>query len=76
MIARRNHAAAFRLRLSPRYAQSLHRSYQGELDFNTAWKSASDAEKSLSRGAGPSRGLAEVERVLSKLIHAQLCASG
>ena len=41
LIARRNPAAAFPLRLSPRYAQSLHRSYQGEWDFNTAWKSVS-----------------------------------
>ena len=41
IIAWRNPAAAFPLRLSPRYAQSLHRSYQGEWDFNTAWKSVS-----------------------------------
>lgn len=41
MIARRNPAAALPLRLSPRYARSLHRSYQGEWDFNTAWKSVS-----------------------------------
>ena len=41
MIVRRNPAAAFPLRLSSRYAQSLHRSYQGEWDFNTAWKSVS-----------------------------------
>ena len=41
MIAWRNPAAAFPLRLSPRYAKSLHRSYQGEWDFNTAWKSVS-----------------------------------
>ena len=34
-------AAAFPLRLSPRYAQSLHRSCQGEWDFDTAWKSVS-----------------------------------
>ena len=39
IIARCNPAAAFPLRLSPRYARSLHRSYQGEWDFNTAWKS-------------------------------------
>jgi alpha-beta hydrolase superfamily lysophospholipase len=41
MIVRRNPAAAFPWRLSPRYAQSLHRSYQGEWDFDTAWKSVS-----------------------------------
>jgi alpha-beta hydrolase superfamily lysophospholipase len=41
MMARRNPAAAFPLRLSPRYARSLHRSYQGEWEFNTAWKSVS-----------------------------------
>jgi len=41
MMARRNPAAAFPVRLSPRYAQSLHRSYRGEWDFNTAWKSVS-----------------------------------
>ncbi len=41
IIALRNPTAAFPLRLSPRYAQSLHRSYQGEWDFNTAWKSVS-----------------------------------
>ena len=40
-IARRNPAAAFPFRLSSRYSQSLHRSYQGEWDFNTAWKSVS-----------------------------------
>ena len=39
MIVRRNPAAAFPLRLSPRYSQSLHRSYEGEWDFDTAWKS-------------------------------------
>ena len=39
MIARRNPAAAFPLRLSSPYSRSLHRSYQGEWDFNTAWKS-------------------------------------
>ena len=39
IIARRNPAAAFPLRVPPRYARSLHRSYQGEWDFNTAWKS-------------------------------------
>jgi alpha-beta hydrolase superfamily lysophospholipase len=39
MIALGNPAAAFPLRLSPRYAQSLHRSYQGEWSFDTAWKS-------------------------------------
>lgn len=38
-IARRNPAATWPLRGSPRYARSLHRSYQGEWDFNTAWKS-------------------------------------
>lgn len=41
VIARRNPAAAFPLRLSPRYAQSLHRSYLGEWNFNTGWKSVS-----------------------------------
>jgi alpha-beta hydrolase superfamily lysophospholipase len=41
IISQHNPAAAFPLRLSPRYAQSLHRSYQGEWDFNTAWKSVS-----------------------------------
>jgi alpha-beta hydrolase superfamily lysophospholipase len=41
MMVRRDPAAAFPLRLSPRYARSLHRSYQGEWDFNTAWKSVS-----------------------------------
>jgi alpha-beta hydrolase superfamily lysophospholipase len=41
MAARRNPAAAFPLRLSSRYGRSLHRSYQGEWDFNTAWKSVS-----------------------------------
>ena len=39
IIARRNPAVTLPLRLSPRYARSLHRSYQGEWDFNTAWKS-------------------------------------
>ena len=41
LLIRRNPAAAFPLRLSPRYAQSLHCSYQGEWSFNTAWKSVS-----------------------------------
>ena len=41
LIARHHPAAAFPLRLSPRYAQSLHRSYRGEWNFNTAWKSVS-----------------------------------
>jgi alpha-beta hydrolase superfamily lysophospholipase len=41
ILVRRNPAAALPVRLSPRYAQSLHRSYQGEWDFNTAWKSVS-----------------------------------
>ena len=39
VLVRRNPAAAFPLRLSPRYARSLHRCYEGEWDFNTAWKS-------------------------------------
>jgi alpha-beta hydrolase superfamily lysophospholipase len=44
MMARRNPAAAFPVRLSPRYSRSLHRSYQGEWDFNTAWKSVSGTQ--------------------------------
>ena len=48
MIARRNPAAAFPLRLSPRYAQSLHRSYQGEWDFDTAWKSVSGTQPRMA----------------------------
>jgi alpha-beta hydrolase superfamily lysophospholipase len=41
IIARRDPAVAFPPRLSPRYSQSLHRSYHGEWDFNPAWKSVS-----------------------------------
>jgi alpha-beta hydrolase superfamily lysophospholipase len=44
VIVRRNPGAVFPVRLSPRYAQSLHRSYQGEWDFNTAWKSVSGTQ--------------------------------
>jgi alpha-beta hydrolase superfamily lysophospholipase len=41
VIARRYPAMAFPLRLSPRYAQTLHHAYHGEWDFNTDWKSVS-----------------------------------
>ncbi|MGH3259311.1 MAG: alpha/beta hydrolase [Streptosporangiaceae bacterium] len=51
-IVRRNPAAAFPWRLSPRYAQSLHRSYQGEWDFNTAWKSLSGTRLRMAWLAG------------------------
>ena len=48
MIARRNPAAAFPFRLSPRYGQSLHRAYQGEWDFNTDWKSVSGTQPRMA----------------------------
>jgi alpha-beta hydrolase superfamily lysophospholipase len=48
MVARRNAAAAFPLRLSARYSRSLHRSYQGEWDFNTAWKSVSGTQPRMA----------------------------
>ena len=48
MMARRNPAAAFPFRLSSRYGQSLHRSYQGEWDFNTDWKSVSGTQPRMA----------------------------
>lgn len=41
LIARRNAAMVFPLQFSPHYTRSLHRSYHGEWDFNTNWKSIS-----------------------------------
>jgi alpha-beta hydrolase superfamily lysophospholipase len=58
IIARRNPAAAFPLRVPPHYARSLHRSYQGEWDFNTAWKSL-DFRFLGGKGCGVFPGQAE-----------------
>jgi len=64
MIARRDPAAAFPLRLSPRYAQSLHRSYRGEWDFNTAWKSVSGTRLRMAWLASIHAGQRRVRRGL------------
>jgi len=64
MIARRNRAAAFPLRLSSRYSQSLHRSYQGEWDFNTAWKSVSGTRLRMAWLASVHEGQRRVRKGL------------
>ena len=64
MMARRNPAAAFPLRLSSRYSRSLHRSYQGEWDFNTAWKSVSGTQLRMAWLASVHAGQRRVRRGL------------
>ncbi len=64
IIARRNPAAAFPLRLSPRYAQSLHYSYQGEWDFNTSWKSVTGTQLRPAWLAGIHEGQRRVRKGL------------
>ena len=64
VAARRNPAAAFPLRLSSRYSQSLHRSYQGEWDFNTAWKSVSGTQPRPAWLAGVHEGQRRVRQGL------------
>jgi len=41
LVTYRQPAKVFPLEFSPHYARSLHRSYQGEWDFDTEWKSVS-----------------------------------
>jgi alpha-beta hydrolase superfamily lysophospholipase len=64
MVVRRDPAAAFPLRLSARYAQSLHRSYQGEWDFDTAWKSVSGTRLRMAWLASIHAGQRRVRRGL------------
>jgi alpha-beta hydrolase superfamily lysophospholipase len=63
-IARRNAAAAFPGRLSPRYTHSLHRSYQGEWEFDTVWKSASGTRLRMAWLAGIHAGQRRVRKGL------------
>ena len=64
VIARRHPAAAFPVRLSPRYSRSLHRSYQGEWDFNTAWKSVRGTQPLPAWLAGVHEGQRRVRQGL------------
>lgn len=63
-ITKRRTSIAFPLSLSPHYTQSLHRSYHGEWEFNTKWKSVTGTRLRPAWLAGIHEGQRRVRKGL------------